>query len=252
MIVLGTNKATSALTTIDPKNLLLHALILGQSGSGKSFFLARLAEEILQRTKARVVTIDPNGDFETFFAPRETKFWDDSKYSDTLVDLDSKEKALGIASFDSKHQFVEGWQSIIFQQIVAGRIGRMPLSDKAYGAPLKLHWKRLPWEIQDFLLGVDPVNQAKAYQGIATCHHYILNNSSVYPSGASLRDLEDIALDFESRRVVPSLRMYSDAMTLSSEDWNQVRMHFRMVRKQFREILYLNRIKNETGTLASF
>jgi DNA helicase HerA-like ATPase len=34
--------------------------IVAQSGSGKSFFLGRLIEEILLQTKARVVVVDPN------------------------------------------------------------------------------------------------------------------------------------------------------------------------------------------------
>lgn len=49
--------------TIDPEGLLHHTLIVGQSGSGKSFFVSRLVEEIVLNTAARVVIVDPNGDF---------------------------------------------------------------------------------------------------------------------------------------------------------------------------------------------
>jgi hypothetical protein len=40
-----------------------HTVIVAQSGSGKSFFLGRLVEELLMRTKCRCLIFDPNGDF---------------------------------------------------------------------------------------------------------------------------------------------------------------------------------------------
>src|SRR5258708_20297940 len=55
----------NAAVMLDPEGLLHHALIVGQSGSGKSFFVARLVEEIILHTAARVVIVDPNGDFRT-------------------------------------------------------------------------------------------------------------------------------------------------------------------------------------------
>ncbi|MDW0169591.1 MAG: DUF87 domain-containing protein [Nitrososphaeraceae archaeon] len=36
---------------------------MAQSGSGKSFFLGRLIEEIKIKSKARCLNLDPNGDF---------------------------------------------------------------------------------------------------------------------------------------------------------------------------------------------
>lgn len=40
-----------------------HTAIVAQSGSGKSFFLGRLIEEIILRSSARCLVFDPNGDF---------------------------------------------------------------------------------------------------------------------------------------------------------------------------------------------
>lgn len=48
---------------ISAKSIARHTAIVAQSGSGKSFFLGRLIEEILIETKARCVILDPNGDF---------------------------------------------------------------------------------------------------------------------------------------------------------------------------------------------
>ncbi|NVM24158.1 MAG: DUF87 domain-containing protein [Desulfobacterales bacterium] len=37
--------------------------VLTQSGSGKSFLVGRLIEELVIKTNARVVVLDPNSDF---------------------------------------------------------------------------------------------------------------------------------------------------------------------------------------------
>lgn len=48
---------------IDPRRHGCHMAVLAQSGSGKSFMVGRLIEELLIKTKARVVVLDPNSDF---------------------------------------------------------------------------------------------------------------------------------------------------------------------------------------------
>jgi hypothetical protein len=40
-----------------------HTVVVAQSGSGKSFFLGRLLEELLIATRARCIVLDPNADF---------------------------------------------------------------------------------------------------------------------------------------------------------------------------------------------
>jgi Helicase HerA, central domain len=252
-LVLGSKEGQDSLTTIEAVNLLAHTIVLGQSGSGKSFFLARLLEEVLLRTKARIMVIDPNGDFETFFAPREPGFWNGSKgLGKVLSDIQRQQGAMQLPSFDSKHNFTEKWKEVIFQHLVSGKRDRMPLRDKVYGAPVKLHWKYIPRGIQDFLLEIDPLARPKVFQGVATCYHFVENNKTMYPSGVSLSDLEDISMLFESKQIASSLTVYPDAMTLSQSDWHSVRMQFRMIRKKFGDILYLNKIKGEPrGSQAS-
>src|SRR5688500_9218398 len=51
------------LVTVPPGSMATHTAIVAQSGSGKSFFLGRLIEELLLRTKARCLIFDPNADF---------------------------------------------------------------------------------------------------------------------------------------------------------------------------------------------
>lgn len=55
-----------------------HSIIVAQSGGGKSFFLGRLVEEILLKTKSRVVILDPNSDFRQAAAVRDDYLWDKS------------------------------------------------------------------------------------------------------------------------------------------------------------------------------
>ena len=51
------------MVTIPAGKLKKHALIVGQSGAGKSVFIGRLIEEIMLRTRARCVVVDPNSDY---------------------------------------------------------------------------------------------------------------------------------------------------------------------------------------------
>ena len=48
---------------LNPEQLMRHSAVLAQSGSGKSFMLGRLVEELAIKTKARVLILDPNSDF---------------------------------------------------------------------------------------------------------------------------------------------------------------------------------------------
>lgn len=56
-----------------------HTGIIAQSGSGKSFFLGRLVEEILLNTRAKVFIFDPNADFRNFGSV-QTSMWGKSGY----------------------------------------------------------------------------------------------------------------------------------------------------------------------------
>ena len=57
-----------------------HTVIVAQSGSGKSFFLGRLIEELLLTSKARVLVFDPNSDFRQIHQTVGPKHWDSPKY----------------------------------------------------------------------------------------------------------------------------------------------------------------------------
>lgn len=68
------------LIKIRSRSLATHTALIAQSGSGKSFFLGRLVEEILINTKARCVVLDPNADFRKAYEVVDDKLWSDAKY----------------------------------------------------------------------------------------------------------------------------------------------------------------------------
>ena len=53
----------SDMVRIPTKKMDKHTVIIAQSGSGKSFFLGRLVEEIMIKSKARCLILDTNADF---------------------------------------------------------------------------------------------------------------------------------------------------------------------------------------------
>jgi DNA helicase HerA-like ATPase len=54
------------------EGLTAHTAIIAQSGSGKSFLLGRLLEEVAAKTKARIIILDPNSDFAQFSTVEES------------------------------------------------------------------------------------------------------------------------------------------------------------------------------------
>jgi hypothetical protein len=67
---------------LEAKKFAKHTAILAQSGSGKSFFLGRLVEELLIKTNCKILVLDPNSDFvkandvdwDPEFLPKEETF----------------------------------------------------------------------------------------------------------------------------------------------------------------------------------
>lgn len=60
-------------------SLLCHGTVLAQSGAGKSTLIGRLVEEILVKTKARVIVVDTNADFRKAYqiaATEDAKVWE--------------------------------------------------------------------------------------------------------------------------------------------------------------------------------
>ncbi|HKQ56397.1 MAG TPA: ATP-binding protein [Candidatus Eisenbacteria bacterium] len=63
---------------VAPDSFGCHTAVLAQSGSGKSFLVGRVIEELVLKSKARVVVLDPNSDFVRLPEVNETA-WKDAR-----------------------------------------------------------------------------------------------------------------------------------------------------------------------------
>lgn len=71
---------------LQEKNLRHHILIVGQSGSGKSFMVGRLIEEMVLNTDAKIVILDLNADFGQLDKINKA-VWDQTKEKDLFPGL---------------------------------------------------------------------------------------------------------------------------------------------------------------------
>lgn len=106
------------LLTLNPRDMLCHTAIMGQSGSGKSYLVARLVEEIVLRTRARIIIVDPNGDFRSIADSSGEEIWSDPKHHEILSFLDGIES---VSSYDEQHKFNGIWNNIVVQSLVYRR-----------------------------------------------------------------------------------------------------------------------------------
>lgn len=67
---------SSHLILIPPKAMAFHSVIIAQSGSGKSFFLGRLIEELALKTRGRLVVLDPNADYRRLGDIVDGSWWE--------------------------------------------------------------------------------------------------------------------------------------------------------------------------------
>ena len=65
--------ASEVNVVVDPAGFMRHTCVFGQSGSGKSFSFPIVLEELLRKTDARIVVLDPNADYASFSQLRPFK-----------------------------------------------------------------------------------------------------------------------------------------------------------------------------------
>ncbi|MBV9199146.1 MAG: ATP-binding protein [Alphaproteobacteria bacterium] len=220
MLVIGKD-TNNKLIKIEPDRLLHHTLIFGQSGSGKSFLIARLLEEILLSTSARVLIVDPNGDFRRISLPSES-IWDDNKFKPMFADLFSQYNS----EYDDKIKFRKRWSELRFITLNPNFTSpnddlKNPANDdtkKASERRLLVHWDSLDEDLQRFLLNTDPFKEPKIILGLEAIKNQAASEEQNRPGrGIDLRVLERIKEDFALRNT--SLKGYEAAKTLTTEDW---------------------------------
>lgn len=115
-------------------NIGCHTAVIAQSGSGKSFFMGRLVEEILLRTRARCVVLDPNADFRRVDQVEGDALWKNPSWS-------GQPRQKRFTHEADRDEFANRWaeQKV---RILMGRGASNPRQET-----LKLWWPRVPAQL---------------------------------------------------------------------------------------------------------
>jgi uncharacterized protein len=122
------------------KGLSAHIAIIAQSGSGKSFMLGRILEEIAAKTRARFVIFDPNSDFSKFGTIDES-VW--------------RRLAPHFASDDTRESFGRRWSRVGFS-ILTNNL-------HADASPISVSWPRLSQDMKQAYLGISAITHPEEY-----------------------------------------------------------------------------------------
>lgn len=145
----------SDLIKIPAGTMASHSAIIAQSGSGKSFFLGRLIEEIMLRTKARCIILDPNADFRNIAEIEDAALWKEARY-------DMHKRRGKLPHEASREEFEAKWSRLPIRI----RMGKSIYRRKGYKS-LELWWPSLSVEF----LGeeLDPMLRGDLYH----CHAFV-------------------------------------------------------------------------------
>ncbi|MGB8899399.1 MAG: ATP-binding protein, partial [Methylocella sp.] len=168
------------LIRIQPKAMANHTVTVAQSGSGKSFFLGRIVEELLLKTKSRVLVFDPNADFRKIsdvIGPKTgPNTWKDKAKYNT-------ESGLGFLPDDyDREPFKQKWEQ------VTKVVYSMRPDTKRNGRKLKIDWTRVSI---DFLSeDLDATFESE----LRHCHDFVraISDLSFITKSAVWRDEHDI------------------------------------------------------------
>jgi len=134
-----------------------HTAIIAQSGSGKSFFLGRLIEEILVQTKARCIVFDPNADFRKAYEIEDESLWESAKFD--------RQTGLGKLSHEAhRSDFEKQWIPVRERtRIKMGGDGSLSIENYE---PLQLSWSSL--SVEFLAEEIDPMHRSDLYH----CHTF--------------------------------------------------------------------------------
>ena len=132
-----------------------HTAIVAQSGSGKSVLLGRLVEEIVIRTRARCVILDPNADFRRIHEIEEASLWTKATY-----DRHSRRGKLPHEKL--KTDFASLWPRARVRIRTGNRSALKPPYE-----PLQVSWPSLSMDV--LAEDIDPMQRSDLYH----CHTFL-------------------------------------------------------------------------------
>ncbi len=144
------------LVTVPSDTIGSHTAIIAQSGSGKSFFLGRLIEEILVRTKSRCLILDPNADFRKIHEVEDRSLWENAKY-------DRQKRRGKLPHESSMEEFEKQWSLV--RKSTRIKTGGRSISGDNY-EPLQLLWSSL--SVEFLAEEIDPMLRSDLYH----CHSF--------------------------------------------------------------------------------
>ena len=147
----------SDMVRIPTKKMDKHTVIIAQSGSGKSFFLGRLIEEIMIKSKARCLILDPNGDFRRINEIDE-ELWRSDQVLTQKYDIKT---GMGKLTLETKDEFAKKWRPVIDEFVI--KTNRVPSELK--DEELKILWPTISLE---FLIQSDKPRSTEMFH----CHNW--------------------------------------------------------------------------------
>lgn len=177
-------KETRALVPLDAGALGCHTAVLAQSGSGKSFLVGRLIEELLLKTRARLIVFDSNSDFvrlsdtdsrvwktpalQPWLSKRDTLSSFKARWARTKLTLLSSRNLPGAHSLriswgnltDHERASVMGFTPVdqpelFWALVLAGEIARDRWANREEPDFDFEHFRGVADELCDYLLGMD-------------------------------------------------------------------------------------------------
>jgi DNA helicase HerA-like ATPase len=180
-------QSDSDLVVIPRVSFGTNTIIVAQSGSGKTSFLARIVEELCLNSSSRCLIIDPNSDYRYFRESANKADW-------TAAAYDPRTHSGKLFTERSASEFKRRWAKIKNQiTILAGGI-REDISTAAIRMPT-VSWRFLP---SDFLMdGLDSVHRVE----MRHCHTFFRNLAGVCET---VFRLKSHGTSREARRTVES------------------------------------------------
>lgn len=152
------SQSPSELVRVPANTMACHTAICAQSGSGKSYFLGRLIEELLLQTKVACVIFDPNADFRKVHEIEDANLWKQASY-------DPIQRRGKLPHEASRREFAPYWSQVPIK-IVIGTYEEM-LLESPYYEQVRLWWPRID---ADFLAeDLNPVQRNELYH----CHVFV-------------------------------------------------------------------------------
>jgi hypothetical protein len=132
------NPDNSHMVRIPTKKMDKHTVIIAQSGSGKSYFLGRLIEEIMIKSKSRCLILDPNGDFRKI-SEIDYDLWNNNQPLSEKYDIKT---GIGKLTLENKEDFAKTWRHSI--QDFCIKTNRVP--KESGDQELKIWWPSVSLE----------------------------------------------------------------------------------------------------------